>query len=545
VCVCATIKELNYEMARDVAFEQDLRDAVASGSLPRRYYQHPTVVAAGAELVAPYGIFVDGVKYKRTDGTVAVWFFSLITRLRHLIVLIKKEQVCQCGCRGWCTWHRVFSFLAWAIDAMRKGVFPLHRHDGSEWANDDPNSLVAGTPMIHPLVLTEFKADWGEYAPTLGLPTWSSSLHPCKDCHVDHDGLCIVDQSYADHFPFALTTQQDYQDACRLCEQRVQIPDKAAHVRIKACLFFDKRKHGGAGRCLRLDMPEFGLLAGDRLEPSTDNPDILAFDDWREFPRFAMFWRPRCETMTRHRNPILDVEGITLRVIVIDILHAVYLGVAQVWILGAFWIMMDENAFKISATDRGTRNLLSVARIKFDMAQYYNRMRSIKSLSEVETLTLSMISPRGSTGCFKGAETKHLIDFVVELLQHHGFAGQNVLESGLHLQRYVRMLEVVGDNPDETQSKDLLYHAVMHMALATEAGITATPKYHQFLHLALDTYMNGNPNVYASWVDESLNKNLASMCAVAHAQVWAPRVFVWWKQARRKFELERTKRVWV
>jgi len=534
LCVCATAKrkELNNEMEKDITFEHDLRDAVGSGSLPRRYYRHSRVVGAAAgEFVAPYGIFIDGAKYKRGDSVVAIWFFSLITRLRHLIVVIKKAQVCKCACRGWCTWHRAFVYLAWAMEAMQRGVFPERRHDGTEWDDGDPNAALAGTRMVHPCVCIYFKADWGEYAPTIGLPAWSAALYPCKDCHVDQEQLCHVDRSCADQFPFTRTTGDDYEAACRLCERRVVIVNRAAHIRIVANLFFDKRDHGNAGRCLRLNMPEFGLLKGDRLEPSTYTPDILAFDDWNDgFPRTVLFWRSTRQTMTRHRNPIFDVDGVSHDVIVIDILHSVFLGVAQVWILGAFWNMMDENVYNVTATDRGTVNLLTVARIKYDLGLYYSRMRKTKQLSEVDSLTLSMISPRGSTGCFKGAETKHLIDFVVELLQRHGFAHRALLESGLHLQRYVRMLEVVGNNPDETQSNDLLYHAVMHMALATEAGLAATPKYHQFLHLAWDTYMNGNPNVYASWVDESLNKNLTSICAVAHSQVWAPRIFTWWKK---------------
>ena len=424
-------------------------------------------------------------------------------------------------------------------------MFAPHRHDKSDWDSNDPNSLRIGQAMVHACILIEIKADRCEYAPTIGLPTWGYASHPCKDCFVERAILCHVDQSYVDHLPFVVTTERDYEDACRLCERRVYIPSKEAHARMRAALFFDNRKKGGAGRCLRVDLPEFGLNAGDRLEPSTDNPDIIGFDEWVAFPRYAMFWRPSLETMTRHRNPMFSIEFVSHELILIDILHAVYLGVAQVWILGAFWKMMDDNAFGVVASDRATRNLLTVARIKVEIMEYYKWKRKTETISEIETLTLSMISPRGTTGCFKGAERKHLIGCVLEMLHRRGYAGTSVLKSGLHLQNYIYKLDVVGNNPDERQCRDLRYHAVMHMTLATRSGIAPTPKYHQLLHMAWNTYMSGNPNLYANWVDEGLNKTLARICAAAHEQVWAARVFTWWNQIKESSERVRTKRIWV
>ena len=63
--------------------------------------------------------------------------------------------------------------------------------------------------------------------------------------------------------------------------------------------------------------------------------------------------------------------------------------------------------------------------------------------------------------------------------------------------------------------------------------------------MALDTYDNGNPNEYANWVDEGLNKTLSRIGAVAHSQVWSSRVFTWWNRVKETIELDRTKRMWI
>ena len=368
-------------MTRDVSFEYDLNEAVSKNSLPRRYYSHPDVKAAPAGVVYhPYSIFVDGVKYKKHDSTVAVLVFSLITLVRHLLVCIKKAELCQCGCRGWCTWHRIFSFLAWTIDWARQGLYAFRKHDGSDWEADSPYATLAGSRISHPCVLVHIKADWGEYAPTIGLPTWSSATNPCKDCTVDKARLSHIEESYAEFYPYDITTARDYDVACRLCEIRVQINSREDHARIRAALWFDKRRHGHAGRCIRRAYPEFGLEVGDRLEPSVENPDILEFDDWVDFPRHALFWRPSRESMARHRNPLFSVRGVTHKSITVDILHAVYLGVAQVWILGAFWKIMDDNAFHVVCTDRGTRDVLSAARIRIEIMEWYAETRKTQHI---------------------------------------------------------------------------------------------------------------------------------------------------------------------
>ena len=56
------------------------------------------------------------------------------------------------------------------------------------------------------------------------------------------------------------------------------------------------------------DLPEYGLRAGDRLEPSKNVPDVGAFFVFIvAFPVVVLFWRATMETSARHRNPLLLV----------------------------------------------------------------------------------------------------------------------------------------------------------------------------------------------------------------------------------------------
>ena len=73
------------------------------GGLPPSYYSHPVVQGAGGELVWPIAIYLDGVPYSLTDSVIGFWVHNLISGMRYLIGIIRKRNICQCGCRGWCT----------------------------------------------------------------------------------------------------------------------------------------------------------------------------------------------------------------------------------------------------------------------------------------------------------------------------------------------------------------------------------------------------------------------------------------------------------
>ena len=66
---------------------------------------------------------------------------------------------------------------------------------------------------------------------------------------------------------------------------------------------------------------------------------------------------------------------------------------------------------------------------------------------------------------------------------------------------------------------------VRHLRLAREAGVQVLPKHHLFAHVLLKTRLYGNPKYYATFLDESLNRQLASVARSAYAAVWERRIF--------------------
>ena len=69
--------------------------------------------------------------------------------------------MCKCGCRGWCTFYELFSFLHWSFCALAAGVFPTARHDQRAWmAEDGDRMALAGLDMSARGALVYIKGDW-------------------------------------------------------------------------------------------------------------------------------------------------------------------------------------------------------------------------------------------------------------------------------------------------------------------------------------------------------------------------------------------------
>ena len=97
------------------------------------------------------------------------------------------------------------------------------------------------------------------------------------------------------------------------------------------------------GRCLLKDGFEpLGLEKGDRLEPHAGMINYSQFDELQlDFPAGGtdvLFWRRRNETMVRHRNPIFNTAiGVVTKLLSIDALHTLNLGVYQNYCMWMFW----------------------------------------------------------------------------------------------------------------------------------------------------------------------------------------------------------------
>ena len=102
-------------------------------------------------------------------------------RQRRLLAALRKSVTCSRGCRGWCSFHALFEWLSWSLEALARGRHPDQRHDGKPWAdNDQAREQNAGEPLPARACVVWLKGDWAEFANTWGLPSWADAPHPAR-----------------------------------------------------------------------------------------------------------------------------------------------------------------------------------------------------------------------------------------------------------------------------------------------------------------------------------------------------------------------------
>ena len=225
--------------------------------------------------VYPLALYLGGVKFTREETALCVFTYCLLTGKRHLALTLRETELCQCGCKGWCSLWPLWQFLRWSVEALAAGRHPTSRHDGTPWqASDSARAVVGGSTFPWRAALVWVKGDWAALTTDWGFPTWQSNTHPCLLCHTTRACMHQLEGFSPVSMPFPETTQDEYEAACRACEVEVLVPDQATLEELRASLEEDRRPSGAHGRALLRDMPALGLRKGDRLEPSRLMPDV-------------------------------------------------------------------------------------------------------------------------------------------------------------------------------------------------------------------------------------------------------------------------------
>ena len=129
---------LKEELQRWSKPSESLRAALTNDDLPPKYWDHEFVQAAPAgELAHPFSLYLDGVPFSRHDSVLGIWAQLLFSQERHLLFVLRKSEMCACGCGGWCSLHPIMSMLSWSLAALGKGEWPAQRHDGQAWQDAD------------------------------------------------------------------------------------------------------------------------------------------------------------------------------------------------------------------------------------------------------------------------------------------------------------------------------------------------------------------------------------------------------------------------
>ena len=154
-----------------------------------------------------------------------------------------------------------------------------------------------------------------------------------------------------------------------------------------------------------------------------------------------------------------------------------------------------------------------------------------RGFTEVQDLSISMLGDGTSQNKLKtkAAETKGLTYFCLHLLAELGHHIPDLVgplrQAGHAIVQYMECLDRYPPQPDSRQCQILFALGMRHLRLAKAAGVELSPKHHLFIHMLRRTPKAGNPRTYSTFLDESLNKVLASVCRAAYASVWERRVF--------------------
>ena len=500
--------------------------------------QHPVVkraLAQGVHLsrIRRVGLYMDAAGYTKNESFEGYFFNDLGTGKKYLVAVVRKLDLCDCGRRGWCSLFHIHWVLKWDLSHGACGVRALVRHDGKPL--DDADAALAasaiGRQLGFVIAVVEIRADWPGFVLPMGLRTCSHKSCPCPFCKTTKSNMNDLSRLSLHSGPAQHYTNEEYRLEKRARERCVTVTSVEARRLVLASLHFEKRKRG---RALRWDIPELGLLKGDRLTPTETFPGPWLFDV-APLPIVCTFWRFEDDSRMVHASPLMDIEGVEPSSYAIDILHTWSLGPVQRFTAHVFWVLLQSDAWGVRrlspwlvADDFQHLNLL---RLRADMFVYYKRRRTedpewCKRGSEVWNLTLKMLgSPARPELNAKAAESNGLLDFAVDLLAKNiealGDDARGLLEA---CRSALQVHNIMRTTPKEMTRADaeMLMHAyVRHASLFERAGGRLAPKHHLMAHCVQQTLVHGNPRFHHTYRDESLNGVIAKIARTSARATFA------------------------
>ena len=415
------------EVANNPTLVDKLAEMHASGDLPPAYYDSPVVQRHGP-IVSPTVLYMDGIAFAKRDGVFAIFTYNIVSGQRHLLIVMRKSQMCRCGCRGWCTLYCISKHARWCMDAGAEGRHPTTGFENT--SNGLDRAALAGVLFGLFFMGLFVKGDWAEFGPTLCFPTFSANYHPCPLCRSPKEELYDLEGFTSVSLPFAAKLFQDLDVACRACEIELELT-ALNHPIIRASLVYDRRDKGCHGRHLIEDIPGTPLLQGDRLEPSESIPDVGAgFDDLSTFPHLATFWKISRQSWVYHRNPLWSEEnGFTHdAVMAIDWLHTIALGVSQFFAMWVVHALFKADAWGTHEGTEESRIATSIDRMRAELSLHYRQQKG--NITEITDLSPNTCGTGSSPCCaLKAAKTSHFMPYLHKLIVRHG----NILADGVAL----------------------------------------------------------------------------------------------------------------
>ena len=529
----------------------DLACAIEQGRVPPSYHTHPVVVnAEEGEIVVPLMLYVDGVPITRRDGAVGFTLRSILRPDRpYLILALRKEDFCKCGCRGWCTLHTVHMFLRWGLLSLASGRHSDHHWDMSAfgsgtWAGhvcDNKRAALAGKPFSKTGCATIkgacllLKGDLKELSATWGLPDTSSLEAACPCCHVHGDDFLNFLGFSPLSLPDNAKTFEDYQEACTACEINTPILLWDQFVHMRGELQQDLRRDGARGLALDNPIDALSLLKHDRLEPSASLIDVYSIFDVTEesyTPRSFLFWRRSLETIARHRCVVFDpAYGVTLDLaLAFDWLHTVSKGVCQFYVARFFTQAFEVNVCRVVDGPWESVVQASVHIIRSKLFTWYsNEERAGRTHTRLQNLTPNMFGSHESpTFDLHASETNHFLFFMLTLLDEwtdrmpNHVLWRRALDALVTMQRIYDTYQYC--NLPDSELQRLCDAISTHYRTCKRLRIASKPKHHILKELAVRSRTLGGLALMATFPDEGLNRVIKGIGGTAHRLNWTMRV---------------------
>jgi hypothetical protein len=495
------------ELAASPALVGRLQNSIREQEWSDAYYSHEVVRSANpGEVVWPISVYIDGVPFAKRDGLLGLWVYGMVSQERHLILTLRKSELCRCGCLSWCSLYVMWSFLTWSLKALAEGVYPAVRHDGSPFGPSEAHRQAQANQPMMKAALIHIKGDWAEIVHCFGFCSWSSVLNPCWCCWASKDQLPDVRNTSVCDGPCPEKSPADYELACSSCEKLVTVANALQQASLIGLLLYDQRRGSaaGRGRCLRGNYDPLALRQGDRLEPSSWLTDVGGFEHL-EPPFQVVFWRSQNEPICKHRCEVFSIPGVTLLSLAIDILHTLHLGVYKSYCMTAIWACIDKDVWNTNALSADVRVASSCRRLREDLFAWYKQKRRDdpeEPLYVLSDLTPNMIGT-AAKHCLstKAAETGTLLEFARDLVRTHrvkiGVKASALLLVGDALVQIRNCMRAASKRLTPGQAQEMVDLAKAAMAHRSAAGIPFSPKWHLMLHIVAKAWVWGNPAHYS------------------------------------------------
>ena len=443
-----------------------------------------------------YSLYWDGVRYTTRDQFIAFYYNDLRAQKTYLCWLVRKLDLCKCGCRGWCT------------------MFPLLQM----WC-DDLASLAVGEP---PAFGVYTKADWPAFCEVGGFRQWGHDTFPCFACDVD--ACQITDRTSIEGISLDGGSWDDYSDqAYRRDISRskivITILDDNMRDAIKSALRYRKSLLG-RGLISDLRMFEPPLWKGDRLEPTKVLLDVGEFE-YTQTPFQATFWRMREDDRVLHESPIFGIPGLSTERHGICTLHTWHLGPVIRVVPVCLWFLLSTPLFNSFLPFLSNEDNIKIGmlQIKGKLLSWYKSKRETDRHwhtkgSEVWNLTSSMMGTAAKP-CLtvKAAEARGLLEFIVDLMGEmvpklsdvgpHRPKGELLLACVQAALRFDMQLRTHSITNTVAERQLMLDTYSRHVYLFVLADGTLTPKHHLLFHMIIRSGYLGSPCLHSTYRDES------------------------------------------